>query len=81
MHKANRDKTMTQKYLITLTQGEDGYIIAECPALPGCVTQGKTREEAEENIKEAILGILEARRKHGLPEPPDSTIVQIEVAA
>jgi predicted RNase H-like HicB family nuclease len=45
------------------------------------VSQGRTREEAEKNFKEAIRRILETHRKHGLPEPPDSTIVQIEVAA
>ncbi len=39
---------------VTLEQGEDGYIIAECPSLPGCVSQGKTEEEALANIKEAI---------------------------
>jgi len=40
--------------MVTLEQGEDGYIVAECPSLPGCVSQGKTEEEALVNIKEAI---------------------------
>jgi predicted RNase H-like HicB family nuclease len=39
---------------VTLEQGEDGYIVVECPSLPGCVSQGKTEEEALANIKEAI---------------------------
>lgn len=53
------------KYLVTLTQGEDGWIVAECPALPGCVSQGRTREEALANIREAIELALETRRKRG----------------
>jgi len=40
--------------MVTLEQGEDGYIVVECPSLPGCVSQGKTEEEALANIKEAI---------------------------
>lgn len=71
---------MSQKYLVTLTPGEDGYIVAECPSLPGCVSQGKTKEEALKNIREAIEGILEVRRIQGHPIPsPD--IVEIDVAA
>lgn len=51
-------------YVVTLTPGEDGYIVAECPQLPGCVSQGKTEDEALNNIKEAIEGILELRREN-----------------
>lgn len=40
--------------MVTLEQGEDGYIVVECPSLPGCVSQGKTEEDALANIKEAI---------------------------
>jgi predicted RNase H-like HicB family nuclease len=40
--------------MVILEQGEDGYIVVECPSLPGCVSQGKTEEEALANIKEAI---------------------------
>jgi hypothetical protein len=42
------------KFVVTLQKGEDGFIIAECPALPGCITQGLTNEEALANIREAI---------------------------
>ena len=71
---------MEQKYIVTLSPGEDGYIVAECPTLPGCVSQGKTKEEALENIREAIEGILELRRTQNHPiRPPD--IVEISVAA
>mgnify|MGYP003575623462 FL=1 len=63
-----------------VSSGEDGYIVAECPTLPGCVSQGKTREQALKNIREAIEGIIEVRRAQNLPIPsPD--IVEISVAA
>ena len=65
-------------FVVTLEVGEDGYVIAECPALPGCVSQGETREEALANIREAIQGIVEVRRKHGLPIP-EETLVEVEV--
>ena len=45
--------------------GEDGYFIAECPSLPGCISQGKTREEAVVNIKEAIKGYIAALEEDG----------------
>jgi len=48
------------KLKIVLEKGMDGYIVAYCPALKGCVTQGRTEEEAIENIKEAIELYLEA---------------------
>jgi predicted RNase H-like HicB family nuclease len=71
---------MEKTYIVTLTPGEDGYIVAECPTLPGCVSQGKTREEALKSIREAIQGIIELRRAQNLPIPcPD--IVEISVAA
>ena len=43
---------------VTMTEAEDGWIVAECPALPGCVSQGKTEQEALENVKEAITAWL-----------------------
>ncbi len=71
---------MVQTYLVTVITGEDGYIVAECPALPGCVSQGKTKEEALKNIREAIEGILEVRRTQKNPIPlPD--VVEINIAA
>ena len=71
---------MAYKYLITLTAGEDGYIVAECPSLPGCVSQGKTRDEALNNIREAIEAIIELRKSQKLSIPsPD--IVEISVPA
>jgi predicted RNase H-like HicB family nuclease len=67
-------------FIVTLEEGEDGYIIAECPALPGCMSQGRTREEALANIREAIQGIIKVRRQHGLPIPVE-TLVEVEVPA
>ena len=48
-------------------RGEDGYWIAECPSLPGCLSQGRTRAEAIENIREAIALYIEALEADGLP--------------
>jgi predicted RNase H-like HicB family nuclease len=60
--------------------GEDGYWVAECPSLPGCISQGKTRDEAISNIKEAIQGYIKALEQDGLPVPPehfDSLLVAV----
>jgi predicted RNase H-like HicB family nuclease len=54
---------------VMLYKGEDGYWIAECPSLPGCVSQGKTREDAIENVKEAIRGYVAALKEDGIPVP------------
>jgi len=51
--------------------GEDGYWVVECPSLPGCISQGKSREEAIANIKEAIDGYVEALKEDGLLVPPE----------
>jgi predicted RNase H-like HicB family nuclease len=53
------------KYAITLEKDEDGFIVASCPALPGCHSQGRTKAEAIANIQEAIRGYLASKRKHG----------------
>jgi predicted RNase H-like HicB family nuclease len=55
------------KFLATLDRDEDGVWIAECPSIPGCVSQGATREEALANIREAIAACLEVRSERGLP--------------
>ena len=68
------------RYVVTLVPGEDGFIVAECPSLPGCVSQGKTKDEALKNIKEAIEGILEVRREMNNPIPPPE-VSFVEVAA
>lgn len=50
---------------VILYPGEDGYWVAECPSLPGCISQGNTKPEALSNIKEAIDGWLETTEAHG----------------
>ncbi len=55
------------KLLVTLEPDETGMIVAECPAIPGCVSQGKTEDEALANIREAITGCLETRAATGMP--------------
>ena len=55
------------KFIITITRDEDGMYIAECPSIPGCVSQGKTEQEAERNIQEAIKECLEVRAEQGMP--------------
>lgn len=52
--------------------GEDGCWVAECPSLPGCISEGRTREEAVANIKEAIRGYIAALQEDGLPVPTES---------
>ena len=54
---------------VQFLQNEDGYWVVECPSLPGCITQGKTREEAMRNIGEAIDLYIEALEEKGLPIP------------
>ena len=56
---------------VLLYRGEDGYWVAECPSLPGCVTQGETREEAIANTKEAIQGYVHALEEDRLPVPEE----------
>jgi len=68
------------KFLITLDRDEDGVWISECPAIPGCVSQGATREEAEANIREAILGCLEVRAERGMPLTIETREVEVAVA-
>jgi predicted RNase H-like HicB family nuclease len=67
------------RYRIIIEQDEDGMFVAEAPALPGCVSQGKTRKEALDNIQDAIKGYLESLKKHNEPIPPpiDEEIVEV----
>jgi predicted RNase H-like HicB family nuclease len=56
---------------IILYPGEDEFWVAECPSLPGCVSQGNTREEAIQNIREAIQGYIAALEEDGLEVPEE----------
>ena len=60
--------------------GEDGYVVAEVPSLPGCISQGKSREEALDNVREAISLHVEVLRERGEPVPEDRIEI-VEVAA
>jgi len=55
------------KLIVTLERDETGMVVAECPAIPGCVSQGKTEDGAIANIREAISACLEARAEAGMP--------------
>jgi len=68
------------KYRILINQDEDGVFIAECPQLPGCISQGKSRKEVVENIQDAIKGYLESLEKHNEPIPPSIDEEYVEVA-
>ena len=69
------------RYIILIERDEDGAFIAECPSLPGCISQGKSRKEALENIRDAIKGYLESLRKHNEPIPPsiEEEIVEVTI--
>jgi predicted RNase H-like HicB family nuclease len=69
------------KLPVLLTQGEDGYIVAEVPVLPGCISQGRTREEALANIREAALLCLESMEEEGWSLPSDYSLEQVELPA
>ncbi|MEK6407238.1 MAG: type II toxin-antitoxin system HicB family antitoxin [Acidobacteriota bacterium] len=56
---------------VIIYPGEDGYWVVECPSLPGCISQGSTKEEAAANIKEAIRGYVAALEEDNLPVPEE----------
>jgi predicted RNase H-like HicB family nuclease len=69
------------KFRVLIEPDEDGVFVAECPVLPGCVSQGKTRAEAVANIQDAIQGYLHSLEKHGepIPNPVVEEIVEVPV--
>ena len=67
------------KFIVTMTQDEDGMYVVDCPSIPGCVSQGKTPEEAERNIQEAIQLCLEVRAGKGMPLTIDVREVDVPV--
>ena len=69
------------KYRVVIEPDEDGVFVAECPALPGCISQGKTRAEALANIKDAITGYLASLKQHGEPLPPPISEEIVEIPA
>ena len=67
------------KLTVTLDRDEDGVWVVECPSIPGCVSQGKTRAEALENIRDAIIACLQVRAERGQPLTIETH--QVEVMA
>ena len=67
------------KYRIIIEEDEDGMFVSECPLLPGCISQGKTRKEALKNIRDAIKGYLASLKKHNEPIPPSIYEEMVEI--
>ena len=68
------------KLPVLLTPGEDGQIVAQIPVIPGCISQGKTRQEALDNIREAALLCLECMEEEGWSLPKEYSLEQVELA-
>jgi predicted RNase H-like HicB family nuclease len=71
------------KYTVVIRAGNEGGYVATAPALPGCVSQGRTRRQTLRNAKEAIEAYIEALLEDGLPVPvqTDTEVIEVEVAA
>ncbi|MGC9261302.1 MAG: type II toxin-antitoxin system HicB family antitoxin [Phycisphaerae bacterium] len=67
------------KFVTVLDRDEDGVWVVECPSIPGCVSQGATREEAMANIREAIAACLEVRAECGMPLTIETQQVEVAV--
>ncbi len=67
------------KFLVTVIRDDDGTWVAECPAIPGCVSQGTTRDEALVNVREAIADCLEVRAERGMPLTVETREVEVTV--
>jgi predicted RNase H-like HicB family nuclease len=65
------------KFTVNLDRNEDGVWVAECPAIPGCIGQGRTVDEALENAQDAIKACLEVRAERGMPLTIESTQVEV----
>ena len=77
VHQKNGGKTMRQ---VIIYPGEDGYWVAECPSLPGCISQGETKQRAIANIKEAIEGYVLTLEEDGLPVPDEHFEALVETS-
>ncbi len=67
------------RFNVTLDRDEDGVWIVECPSIPGCVSQGQTKQEAVENIKDAISACLQVRAERGMPMTVETCQVEVLV--
>jgi|HubBroStandDraft_4_1064222.scaffolds.fasta_scaffold576130_2 predicted RNase H-like HicB family nuclease len=68
------------KFLVTLDRDEAGFIVADCPSLPGCVSQGRTEAEAIANIREAIEVSLKTRHEHGIPAKIEVAEIEVDIS-
>ncbi len=68
------------KFVVTIERDEDGAFVAECPQIPGCVSQGETEAVALTNIREAIIGCLETRAARCMPLTVSVHEVEVVVA-
>lgn len=66
------------KFSVTVNRDEDGVWIVECPSIPGCVSQGSTKDQAMQNIEEAIRLCLEVRAEQGLPLTVETRVVEVK---
>ncbi len=67
------------RFIVTMERDETGVFVVECPSIPGCVSQGRTEEEALTNIREAIRDCLEVRAEHGMPLTVRTREVEVPV--
>lgn len=72
-------ETEIMKFIATMERDEDGMIVIECPSIPGCISQGKTEEEAIVNIKDAIKQCLEVRSERGMPLTVSMREIEVSV--
>jgi len=72
-------EVVTMKLIVTLERDETGMIVVECPSIPGCVSQGRTEEEAVANIREAIQACVEARVANGMPITVSTREIEVTV--
>jgi predicted RNase H-like HicB family nuclease len=73
------DEVTQMTFLITLQRDEDGVYVAECPAIPGCVSQGRTEHEATTNVEAAIRECLAVRAELGMPLLVETRTVDVAV--
>jgi predicted RNase H-like HicB family nuclease len=67
------------RFTVTIARDEDGIWIVECPAIPGCVSQGKTKAAALKNVREAIEGCLAVRSERGLPLTVETQEIEVAI--
>ena len=67
------------QFAVTIDRDEDGMWIVECPSIPGCVSQGRTKDQAMKNIRKAIKVCLEVRAEKGLPLTVETRQVEVTV--